>query len=114
MIASFDVLPEANHNDIVGWAANPEISKHFSCVLIRDHHEESIYMKTRLDFMKSLFQDVSSNVLEIQPQGKSRLARAVSLMLLGDFVSCYLAVLRQVDPTPIAAIQELKNQLASL
>jgi glucose/mannose-6-phosphate isomerase len=114
MIAFYDVLPEANHNDIVGWASNPKISKHFSCILIRDHHEESIYMKTRLEFMKSLFQDVSSKVLEIHPQGKSRLARAISLMLLGDFVSCYLAVLRQVDPTPIAAIQELKNRLATL
>jgi len=114
MISCYDVLPEASHNDIVGWAANSEITKQFSCVLIRDHHEESIYMRARLEFMKTLFNDVSSHVIEIQPQGKSRLAKALSLILLGDFVSCYLALLRAVDPTPIDAIQELKNRLAAL
>jgi glucose/mannose-6-phosphate isomerase len=35
-----------------------------------------------------------------------------SLVLLGDLVSVYLAVLRGIDPAPVAVIDRLKQQLA--
>jgi len=35
-------------------------------------------------------------------------------MYLGDFISCYLGILRNVDPTPVDAITELKNELAKI
>jgi glucose/mannose-6-phosphate isomerase len=114
LIARADFIPECNHNDIVGWAQNREVSKLFSCILFRDKQEESIYMTTRLDFMKTLFNEVAAQTIEIQAQGKSRLAKAVSMMYLGDFVSCYLAVLRNVDPEPVDIITELKKRLATL
>jgi len=114
LIADFDIVPDANHNDIIGWTGDAENAKHFSCLLFRDSHEESIYMKTRLDFMKVLFEDVAHVVKEVRPEGKSRLARMLYCMNLGDFVSCYLAFLRGQDPTPIDAITELKNRLSLL
>ena len=43
----------------------------------------------------------------------SRVERLVSLVLLGDLVSLYLAVLRGADPVDIAAIDSLKASLAS-
>jgi len=62
--------------------------------------------------MKKLFKEVSSDVIEIQVKGKKRLAKTMYAMYLGDFTSCYLAVLRGVDPTPVDAITELKNELS--
>jgi glucose/mannose-6-phosphate isomerase len=114
IIAREDIVPECNHNDIVGWSFDSEISKQFSCILFRDKTEESIYMSTRLDFMKTLFDEVAANTIEVVPQGKSRLAKMMYLMCLGDFVSCYLAVLRGVDPEPVEIIEELKNRLEAL
>ena len=38
----------------------------------------------------------------------------MSLVLLGDVVSIYLAVLRGVDPVHIAAIDTLKARLAAV
>ena len=114
VIARDDVVPKSNHNDIVGWSANPEMSKQFSCILFRDNNEETLYMSTRLDFMKTLFEDVAANCIEVHPKGKSRLAKMMYAMCLGDFVSCYLAVLRKVDPTPIDIISELKERLSRL
>jgi len=35
-------------------------------------------------------------------------------MYLGDFISCYLAILRKTDPTPVEAIIELKNELSKI
>jgi len=114
LICRYDEVSECNHNDIIGWSMDPEISKKFTCVLFRDHENESIYMAKRLDFMKNLFEDVAGNVIQIQAQGKKRLAKMMYMMYLGDFISCYLALLRKIDPTPVDAITELKNDLAKL
>ena len=71
-------------------------------------------MSKRLDFMKNLFLEVAKNVIEINVKGKKKLSKMMYVMLLGDFVSFYLAILRKVDPTPIAAITELKEELSKI
>ena len=114
IIARYDSVSECNHNDIVGWSQDPEMSKKFTCLLFRDKKIESIYMSKRLNFMKNLFNDVAANVIEIQVKGKKTLAKMMYAMYLGDFVSCYLAILRGIDPTPVYAINELKEVLADI
>lgn len=114
IIARYDIVPECNHNDIVGWSSNSEVSKKFTCILFRDKKNESIYMSKRLDFMRDLFEDVAANVIEVQVKGKRRLAKMMYAMYLGDFVSCYLAVLRKIDPTPVDVIVELKRILVEI
>ena len=113
VIARADAASECNHNDIVGWSSNPEASKQFSYITFRDD-TESIYMATRLDFMKTLYSDITAHAIEVFPKGKSPLAKSMYAMGLGDFVSCYLAILRNIDPTPVDAIAELKKRLAEL
>ncbi|MCK5112811.1 MAG: bifunctional phosphoglucose/phosphomannose isomerase [Thermoplasmatales archaeon] len=114
VIAREDVVSESNHNDIVGWSLNPEVSKNFSCILFRDKDNESLNMSTRLNFMISLFEDSVANIIEIHPKGKSRLAKIMYIMCLGDFLSCYLAILRNIDPTSVDIITELKQRLAEI
>jgi glucose/mannose-6-phosphate isomerase len=111
IIAHADTAPECNHNDIVGWSANPEVSKQYTTVLFRDNDEETIPMTTRLDFMRDLFHNTAGSSIELSPKGKSQLAKMMYLMCLGDLTSCYLALLRGVDPTPIDIITELKQRL---
>jgi len=114
IIARYDSIPECNHNDIVGWSQNRKISKKFSCLLFRDEKIESVYISKRLDFMKTLFKEVAANVVEIQIKGKKKLAKMMYAMYLGDFVSCYLAILNGIDPTPVDIITELKGALAEI
>ncbi len=114
VIARYDVVSECNHNDIVGWSMNPEVSKKFSCILFRDEENESIYISKRLGFMKHLLESSASKVIEVKVQGKKRLSKMMYAMYLGDFTSCYLAVLRNIDPTPVDAIIELKKALAEI
>ena len=45
---------------------------------------------------------------------KKRLPKMMYTMLLGDYISCYLALLRNIDPSPVEAINELKNELAKI
>ena len=114
VIAREDVIPESNHNDIVGWGGNPEAAQYFSCILFRDRSSESIYLGKRFDFMKSVFRDSVRNVIDVSVKGKSSLAKMISLLMMGDYVSCYLGVLRQIDPTPVDVIIELKQQLQKI
>ncbi len=114
LIARSDVIPEGNHNDIVGWGCNPEAAEYFSCILLRDRGLESIYLAKRFDFMKTVFSDTVRHVIDVSVKGHSALARLVSLLLIGDYVSCYLAILRQIDPTPIDVITELKQELQKI
>lgn len=114
IISRYDVVPECNHNDLVGWSADLEVTKKFSCVIFRDKDEESLRISKRLDFMKTLFKETSANVVEVYPKGKSRLAKMIYLKCLGDFISCYIAMLKKVDPTPIDVITELKNHLSEI
>jgi glucose/mannose-6-phosphate isomerase len=114
LICKYDEVSECNHNDIVGWSANNQISKQFTCIMFRDHESETVFLSKQLEFMKRLFHEVAKDVIEINVKGKKRLSKMLYAMLLGDFISVYLAILRKVDPTPIVAITELKDELSRL
>jgi glucose/mannose-6-phosphate isomerase len=114
IISKYDLVSESNHNDIVGWSQNPEISKNFSCFIFRDKNLESIYMSARLNFMKILYSDVAANVIEIESKGKNQISKLIYTTFLGDYLSCYLAILRKIDPTPVPIIDELKEKIKSI
>ena len=48
----------------------------------------------------------------VESIGQNRTERLISLVMLGDVVSVYLAVLRDVDPTPVPTLERLKSALA--
>ena len=50
-------------------------------------------------------------MFEVWSQGKSALAKMLSTICIGDFTSVYLAVLRNVDPTPVDTIALLKEKM---
>ena len=47
----------------------------------------------------------------VDSEGNSQLSQLMSLVLLGDYTSYYLAILNKIDPTPVKAIDYLKEQL---
>jgi glucose/mannose-6-phosphate isomerase len=53
-------------------------------------------------------------VIEIQAERKPDLTRILLLVQLADFTSYYLALLNRVDPTPVAAIDEMKSKLSRI
>ena len=50
-------------------------------------------------------------VADRSAQGDAAVERLASLVGLIDYASVYLALMRGVDPTPITAIDELKQRL---
>jgi glucose/mannose-6-phosphate isomerase len=111
--AFWSILPEADHNDAVGWDGDKETSKKFCVLMIRDPQEPEEMWNRIESTNKIVLKDNVSKIIEIQASGKSALARMISVLYLGDFVSLYTAVLRGVDPTPVNVIERLKNELSS-
>ena len=113
MIARYDGVPECNHNDIVGWSRRCDLTEKSTCILLRDSREP-VRIKERYSFMREIFECAGATVVEVNSKGENLLARQLSLMYVGDFVSCYLAILNEEDPTPVDVISRLKQKLASI
>jgi len=103
-------LPELDHNEIVGWAAASEVGR-FAAVFLDDPGAGE-RNRARVELTAELVGPGAHAVEIVSPRGTGRLERLVSLVLLGDLVSLYLAVLRGVDPVEIGALQDLKAALA--
>ena len=103
-------FPELNHNEIVGWQEQKPLYKNFVIVILRDK-EDHPRTKLRMEITHSLLQNYPRKIIEVWSKGKSPLARIFSLIILGDFVSFYLAILNGVDPTPVERIELLKKRL---
>ena len=67
----------------------------------------------RVDVTAELAAEGAAVVERVRARGETRLERVVSLVLLGDLVSMYMAVLRGVDPVSVHAIDVLKERLAA-
>lgn len=106
-----NAFPELNHNEILGWVkANEQGVGRWVCVVLEDG-TESAKMQARRDVTSRLIADVATTH-RVQAKGTSLLERMLSLVLLGDFVSLYLAALNGVDPENIDSINVLKDELS--
>jgi len=110
VISRYDVFPELNHNEVVGWEAHEALTKHFSVIIIRDHNEP-VEIRRRIETTKSLALKGAKKILEIHASGNRRLARMFSVLHIGDFVSVYLAILQNKDPTPVKTISAIKKEM---
>jgi glucose/mannose-6-phosphate isomerase len=61
---------------------------------------------------KMLVLHKAQKVLEIYARGKGRLAKMFSVLLVGDFVSVFLAILRGVDPASVKTIDLIKREMS--
>ncbi len=104
-------LPELDHNEIVGWAGAPEIGR-FSAVFL-DDADTHPRVKERIELTERIIAPHAAATFRVETRGQTAIERVISGVLLGDLVSLYLAVLRGVDPGPVAASDELKSSLAS-
>ena len=64
--------------------------------------------------MKTFYHQVASKVIEVHTEGKTPLAKMMYLLVLGDYVSCYLAILQNKDPSPVSIINQLKETLQNI
>ena len=110
LLSVYDVFPELNHNEAVGWEVSEDLAKKFSVILIRDH-DEPPEIKHRIEMTKILALHKAQKILEIYARGKGRLAKMFSVLLVGDLASVFLAILQGVDPAPVKTIDLIKREM---
>jgi glucose/mannose-6-phosphate isomerase len=111
MPAFSNELPELDHNEIVGWQSAADLGR-FSAVFL-DDSDLHPRIRQRIELTRGLIAAQAAATFTIESVGSTPTERLLSLVLLGDLVSLYLAVLRGVDPGPVAEIDRLKNALAA-
>ncbi len=104
-------LPELDHNEIAGWEGAAELGR-FSAVFL-DDSDLHPRIRQRIELTRGLIASQGALTFRAETIGESRIERLISLVLLGDLVSLYLAVLRGVDPTPVESLQQLKQSLTA-
>jgi glucose/mannose-6-phosphate isomerase len=102
-------LPEMAHNEIVGWEGAEEVGR-FSAVFM-DDCDLHPRVRRRIELTQELVAEHAAFSDRVETVGETRIDRLVSLVLLGDLVSLYLAALRGVDPAPVESIDRLKAGL---
>lgn len=103
-------VPEMNHNEILGWKNPASLLKHFYVICLRDQGDLRACSK-RFEVMQPIIEPVAGGYATVASEGRHTLGRMVSLVMLGDFTSVYLAYLLGEDPVPIPAIDHFKAEL---
>jgi glucose/mannose-6-phosphate isomerase len=109
--AFWNELPELDHNELMGWTSLPLVSEATLAVFLEDVHGDARLLR-RVELTAAHLAAQGLAVERVSASGTARLARVLSLVQFGDYVSFYLALLYGVDPTPVAPIRELKARLA--
>jgi len=109
----YEELPEIHHNAIVGIGLPRAIASSTTAVLLSSRDLVHQRVQMRHEFTRDRLSEAGVDVAEVESRGESALARMMSLILFGDYVSTYLAFLNNIDPTPTDVIEELRDWLAT-
>ncbi len=110
MLCWHNVIPEMNHNELVGWRNNYD---NLAVVIFRNHSDYSRSVH-RVEVNKEVIRNYTPHIFEIHSKGSSYWENAIYLVHLGDWISWYLAQERQVDVMEVKVIDQLKNSLQKL
>jgi glucose/mannose-6-phosphate isomerase len=109
-MAFANILPEMNHNEIVGWEQNIDILSKFVVIFLENENTHPRILK-RIELSKEIIKKSGAHVIDLYASGNSPCERVFSLLLLGDWVSYYLAMNYKKDPIHIKSIDYLKEEL---
>ncbi|HXB39961.1 MAG TPA: bifunctional phosphoglucose/phosphomannose isomerase [Bacteroidia bacterium] len=107
MLCWHHVIPEMNHNELVGWTEKHE---DLAVCVLRTSFDYERNLK-RLDINKTVISKFTSTIFEIMGQGSTPLVQALYLIHLTDWLSCYIADIKNIDPVEVKIIDFLKSEL---
>jgi glucose/mannose-6-phosphate isomerase len=111
--AAFEELPEATHNVVVGFEQPDSLRDHLFVVLLGSsltHPRNAL----RATLVGELLDEAGISHQAVPATGEGRLGQALSTLMLGDYVSVYVAFAYAVDPTPVTAIEHIKARMADM
>lgn len=104
------IVPEMNHNELVGWT---EKNENLSVLIFLDKDDYSRNL-ARVDINKEVIKKYTSSITEIYSKGNSTIEKAIYFIHLGDWISVALGELRGVDLMEVNVINHLKSKLSEI
>ena len=108
--AFHNVIPEMNHNEIIGWESFHE--KNFNAKIINivdeSYHPQ---IKKRFEIISGIFKESGVEAIDLQSSEIDFKVRILDLIYLCDWITYYTGVLRGFDPSEINNINTLKQRL---
>ena len=110
MLCWHHVLPEMNHNELVGWT-----EPHTEAVVLMFRCEDDYYRtQKRMEISSEVVKRNSATVIEMKAKGTTQLQRSLYLLHMGDWISWYIADIKKIDATEVKVIDFLKNELSKM
>lgn len=109
MMAFAGSVPEFNHNEIAGWSEG-ELRNRCVPIFLYESSAHRVIRKMADASMASL-KKYGQDVEMVRIRGRTPLQRTLRAVMVGDYVSLYLAHLEGVDPMDIKSINEFKSRL---
>jgi glucose/mannose-6-phosphate isomerase len=110
MLCWHHVIPEMNHNELVGWT---EKNNNWAVLFLRNDNDYDRTQK-RIEINKEVISKYTDTIIEIYSKGNSVIERTIYMIHLSDWISMYLAEIRKVDATEVNVINYLKSTLAGV
>ncbi|MQF70332.1 bifunctional phosphoglucose/phosphomannose isomerase [SAR202 cluster bacterium AD-804-J14_MRT_500m] len=109
--AQWEILPEAHHNAVSGLKLPKALRDLATVILLRP---EPIHpsIAWRYEITEELLESVDISFCDVAGAGNNPLSQILSTVLLGDYTSYYLALLQGIDPSPVSAIESIKQRLS--
>lgn len=108
MLCWHHVIPEMNHNELVGWRdKNDKLA-----VIYFRNRDDYPRNTTRIDINKEIIGNYTSTIIDLYSKGNNLIERAMYFVHLGDWISWYLSELHGVDAVEVKVIDFLKGELA--
>ena len=110
MLCWHAVIPEMNHNEILGWRTNTDDLS----VIFLQNDDDFYRNKLRVSINKKIIQKYNPKIIEINSFGNSKLEKTLYLVHLTDWISWFLSELNNVDSIEIDVINYLKSELSKI
>ncbi len=110
-VAFWNYLPEFNHNEFLGWTSHP-IEKPFAVFDLISELEHPRVLK-RFALSDKLLSGRRPKTTVVPIEGATLIQQMLWGCILADFVSIYVGILNNVDPTEVNLIEKFKKELAA-
>jgi len=110
MLCWHHVIPEMNHNELVGWT-----EKHDDKAVIYLRNQDDYKRnQVRIKINQEIISKYTDTIIDIYSKGNSLIEKSIYLVNLGDWISWYLSVHKGADAIEIDVIDYLKSELSKV
>ncbi len=112
--AFHNVFPELNHNEMTGFdvtSKSRHLSRGLHFVILKDRADHPKIQK-RMQVVEKLYKQRKFPVSVVEIQGKTRLEKLFTTLLIGDWLALHTAQLYDLESEQVPMVEEFKKMIA--